>query len=438
MDEDKVERLRERLLQCPVCMDEYRDPRLLPCHHTMCSECINNLLVNSPSGRFFRCPQCRRDVCVPRAGIAELPVNFFVRSLQDELGMEEDAAGPCQVCHRGSIVSQFHCMDCDLDICRFCIHEHRLIQHKDSNKVSILRMEAHNGVGPMSGASNRKCKFHAEEVVQLFCETCHQPVCVSCSCGEHKKHIVLPLAKKLHSAQNDLQQTLEQLTKERRRVRFSMRQLDGAEIEARDNTQRTLHQIEYRVKELHRLVNTMAEAVVEKVKHEEHMQLTALASRRERLRGLDQRLDIGINFLRGLQEGDVCLELFDAFKSFSAEIDNLRKSSLSSGAVPLCDHRFLLGHHRSFNGYMAATFGTLVTHHTFLCIGGTRAPWKWRLRRTIGVKKILTVVSFLAMVYTILVLLCLCVHNPVDAESVIGLIFVSIITVAACLVYFKT
>ena len=87
MDSDKVERLRERLLHCAVCMDEYRDPRILPCHHTLCFECIESVVQSSSTtGRFFRCPQCRSDVCVPRGGIKDLPINFYIISLQDELG----------------------------------------------------------------------------------------------------------------------------------------------------------------------------------------------------------------------------------------------------------------------------------------------------------------------------------------------------------------
>ena len=90
MDEDKLERLRERLLQCAVCMDEYKDPRILPCHHTLCFECIENVLHSNASASriFFRCPQCRTDVYVPRGGITDFPINFYIISLQDELGIK--------------------------------------------------------------------------------------------------------------------------------------------------------------------------------------------------------------------------------------------------------------------------------------------------------------------------------------------------------------
>lgn len=87
MDNEKIERLRERMLQCAVCMDEYRDPRILPCHHTLCFDCVFNVVnSSSASGRLFKCPQCRSDVFVPPGGIGDLPINFYITSLQDELG----------------------------------------------------------------------------------------------------------------------------------------------------------------------------------------------------------------------------------------------------------------------------------------------------------------------------------------------------------------
>ncbi|KAK7479335.1 hypothetical protein BaRGS_00029413 [Batillaria attramentaria] len=437
MDGDKVERLRERLLQCPVCMDEFRDPRLLPCHHTMCTDCIQNLLLTSTTGRMFRCPQCRRDVCVPRGGVAELPVNFFVRSLQDELG-GETVVGPCQVCQRGAVTSQYRCLECDLDICHFCIHEHRLVKHKDSSTVNILRMEVSTMGGGVQGVANRTCNIHSEEMVQLFCETCQHPVCVSCSCGEHRKHKVLPLAQKLHKSRNSLQQQLEKLTKERRLMRGWQRQLDGAEVEARDNAKRTLAAIDFRTRELHRLIDHMARAVKDRVEHEEKLQLRDLATCREKIHMLLQRLDLGVSFLQGLQEGDVCLELLDAFKTFSTELDEVRHNVSSGTTVALCDHRFLAGHNVQYGKYMAATFGTLRSRRFFLRLGNAPLSFFQRVFAKPSVGQSLMLGLLVAMTFTIVKLVMFCYSSPADLEGIVALTFILYLSVAACFAYYKS
>ncbi|KAL4222396.1 hypothetical protein ACF0H5_018435 [Mactra antiquata] len=55
MEHEKIERLRDRMLQCPICMDEYKDPRILTCHHTVCLSCLLDYVhASSTSGRLFR------------------------------------------------------------------------------------------------------------------------------------------------------------------------------------------------------------------------------------------------------------------------------------------------------------------------------------------------------------------------------------------------
>lgn len=45
-------------LTCPVCLDLYRDPYLLPCGHNFCKTCLDRLKRQAERGR-LRCPECR-------------------------------------------------------------------------------------------------------------------------------------------------------------------------------------------------------------------------------------------------------------------------------------------------------------------------------------------------------------------------------------------
>ncbi|CAE1153089.1 unnamed protein product [Acanthosepion pharaonis] len=61
MEELKLERVRNRLLYCPVCLDEFEDPRWLPCLHTVCYQCLQQL-KDSSSSVFIQCPECRSNI----------------------------------------------------------------------------------------------------------------------------------------------------------------------------------------------------------------------------------------------------------------------------------------------------------------------------------------------------------------------------------------
>ena len=65
-------------LECPVCLDIYRDPRLLPCEaggHTVCKGCIDDLVKGGASLTY---PVCRAKHDVPRGETGTSPRNMVV------------------------------------------------------------------------------------------------------------------------------------------------------------------------------------------------------------------------------------------------------------------------------------------------------------------------------------------------------------------------
>ena len=75
-----AERINE-LITCPICLDIFDDPRLLPCSHTICYKCIQAMArVNGK----FTCP-LRDGIEVPQEAIAGLPLNRIVKNIVDSL-----------------------------------------------------------------------------------------------------------------------------------------------------------------------------------------------------------------------------------------------------------------------------------------------------------------------------------------------------------------
>lgn len=52
---------KETVHVCPVCNTEYKDPRVLPCTHTFCFNCIRQKLI---SNSVLTCPKCEHKVSV--------------------------------------------------------------------------------------------------------------------------------------------------------------------------------------------------------------------------------------------------------------------------------------------------------------------------------------------------------------------------------------
>ncbi|NWU81403.1 TRI59 protein, partial [Onychorhynchus coronatus] len=86
-----MERLEEELT-CAVCCGIYQDPRVLPCSHTFCRECLDGVLQRSDAfsvRRRLKCPSCRALVDIPSAGLESLPTNFALKAVIDKCRQEE-------------------------------------------------------------------------------------------------------------------------------------------------------------------------------------------------------------------------------------------------------------------------------------------------------------------------------------------------------------
>lgn len=66
-------------LTCPLCLDIYRSPHMLPCGHNFCKKCLEHLKRQAERGR-FRCPECRE--C--HRCVTKLQKNFKLANISDD------------------------------------------------------------------------------------------------------------------------------------------------------------------------------------------------------------------------------------------------------------------------------------------------------------------------------------------------------------------
>lgn len=126
----------DQLLTCAICLDRYRNPKLLPCQHTFCMEpCLDGLI--DYARRQIKCPECRAEHRIPYQGIQQFPTNVTLMrflELHRDITGEEPEPPPsmmerCSVCSEKSNVER--CAHCDKKICQDCKEAH----------VDILRRE---------------------------------------------------------------------------------------------------------------------------------------------------------------------------------------------------------------------------------------------------------------------------------------------------------
>lgn len=140
------------LLECSICLNRFQDPRVLPCIHSYCLECLNTLVATTTANGAFQCPQCKERCVIPEGGAAGFPQNLYMNSLKDivvpvgepapeavaedimtaEGGTEQSAS--CGI-HQGQPISKY-CKTCSLPTCPECIAEKH--QEHDTDEISAV------------------------------------------------------------------------------------------------------------------------------------------------------------------------------------------------------------------------------------------------------------------------------------------------------------
>jgi len=69
------------ITECPICVETFTDPKVLPCVHTFCLKCLLKYGEHDKLGDQMACPLCRANFVIPPGGLADLPNNFFVNKL---------------------------------------------------------------------------------------------------------------------------------------------------------------------------------------------------------------------------------------------------------------------------------------------------------------------------------------------------------------------
>ncbi|XP_006272921.1 tripartite motif-containing protein 59 [Alligator mississippiensis] len=86
----------EEELTCSICYSIFEDPRVLPCSHTFCRNCLESVLQLSSNFSIWRplrlplkCPSCRSIVEIPPSGTESLPINFALKAIIEKYQQED-------------------------------------------------------------------------------------------------------------------------------------------------------------------------------------------------------------------------------------------------------------------------------------------------------------------------------------------------------------
>ena len=97
---DEVERSLVKLekeITCDLCQEHYQQPKVLPCLHFYCKDCILKLALRAAIDQPFPCPECHKESFLPDSKVDNLATSVFINRLKDHYTQLEKALSKVMV-----------------------------------------------------------------------------------------------------------------------------------------------------------------------------------------------------------------------------------------------------------------------------------------------------------------------------------------------------
>ncbi len=183
----------EKEITCAVCQEHYTEPKVLPCLHYYCKECVLKLALRTASNKPFSCPECRKDTILPEGGVEGLKTAFFVNRYKSNYYALERVHGKvevkCEGCSDSGAKAEAFCRQCVAFICKECVKQHRKLKAFRSHEVDSLE-DLKQGRAKEIAAKEpptKKCLTHEEPLI-IYCFDCNSLICRDCTVVAHKDH----------------------------------------------------------------------------------------------------------------------------------------------------------------------------------------------------------------------------------------------------------
>ncbi|XP_076838639.1 E3 ubiquitin-protein ligase Midline-1-like [Brachyhypopomus gauderio] len=239
----------ESELTCPICLELFEDPLLLPCAHSLCFNCAHRILVSHcaageplDSLAAFQCPTCRYVIALsPHRGLDGLKRNVTLQNIIDRVQRASSSctlplpdsppssttpttpttptamttavpSSPepvqCQFCEQDPPQDAVKtCVTCEVSYCEECLRA------THPNKKPFT---GHRLIEPLPDSHLRglQCLEHEEERVNMYCVTDDQLICALCKLvGRHRDHQVAALSERYDKLKQTLDSNLSNLIK---------------------------------------------------------------------------------------------------------------------------------------------------------------------------------------------------------------------------------
>ncbi|ROK41059.1 Tripartite motif-containing protein 16 [Anabarilius grahami] len=174
-------RISQDEFMCSVCLDLLKDPVTIHCGHSYCKICITDCWDQEDQKRVYSCPQCRQTFS-PRPALAKNTILAEMVEKLKKIKLPADCyagAGDvqCDVCTGRKHKAFKSCLVCLESYCQTHFDRHEEFHSRKPHKVTDATGRLQEMI----------CPKH-DKILEVFCRTDQNCICLLCMMDEHKNH----------------------------------------------------------------------------------------------------------------------------------------------------------------------------------------------------------------------------------------------------------
>lgn len=201
-------------LTCQLCVKPFSDPRILPCLHSFCCQCLNSEIEKVQQS--IQCPTCLRRVPSPEGGASAFPQNhhleFEVEVADCMTKFISNLVVSCNFCANGCTnPADMFCCSCHRFLCKGGQDSHSRVPTLLHHRVIVVSKETASLLPTAMQPIDRFCSQlqHTKQELDYYCKTCSCFICRECFITLHKEHDIAKLSAVAGTHRDDMKGSLQ-------------------------------------------------------------------------------------------------------------------------------------------------------------------------------------------------------------------------------------
>ncbi|XP_071163927.1 uncharacterized protein [Mytilus edulis] len=259
-------------LLCPICEKEYDDrrgaPRVLPCLHTCCSTCLQDLLNDNE----LCCQQCQTRFDKTFDGVEAFPLDTAIRNYLDFIRVQlRPTEVPCTDCPDEANAHAF-CRDCFLFICHECTRAHKRTHVTKKHILVSIEDMRECDLRDFHRKDTCQTKGHEEQIFTFYCDKrgCDVPICTLCAVSDHNQqhgHIIRNLSEVYEDSKSTVHNVIREINNRGNPMSEAVSQFESVVDDLTEKESEINHEIDSIFDRFQKLLEERRERLHREVEH---------------------------------------------------------------------------------------------------------------------------------------------------------------------------